>query len=90
MEHLRSIESTHLDNMNRLGYHLVVILMDMHNFKVHIRLATIWGALDAKKRWLGTIGMVNRSEVDFSTTNVKLSFERYGAFEFTRHTHRNL
>ncbi|KAG4074482.1 hypothetical protein HA402_015771 [Bradysia odoriphaga] len=89
IQHLQSEDSYHLDNMNRMSYRLVHVLMDMYNFKIHLRLATIWGSLDSKKRWLGAIGLLNRSEVDFSTTCVRLGVECYGAFEFTTYSHRN-
>lgn len=89
MEHLESEESYHMDNMNRMSYRLVVVLKDMYNFRMHIRLVTLWAARDPKGKWLGAIGMVNRSEVDFGITSVKLSFERYGSFELTTLSHRN-
>lgn len=87
IDHLNSNELVHLDSMNRLMYRLFVLMMDMFNFKVHLRLANIWGSLDSKSKWHGAIGMINRSEVDFCFSGLRWDNTRYGVFEQTTHAY---
>lgn len=83
MQHLNSNELVHLDSMTRYMYRLFVLMMEMFNFKVNLRVAHFWARKDANGNWLGAAGALNRSEVDFCVTGLKWAIERVGVFEQT-------
>lgn len=70
-----------------MTYRLFVLLMDMHNFKINVRLSSIWGSLDSNGKWHGAVGMINRSEVDLCITALRWDNQRYGAYEHTTHSY---
>ncbi len=87
LEHLNSDDSTHLDSMSRLMYRVFLLMKDMLNFKLTIRLSSIWGFRDSAGKWHGAIGMTNRSEVDLCMSGLRWDNLRYGAFEHTTHAY---
>lgn len=87
LEHINSNKFTHLDSMNRMAYRLFLIMMDMYNFTMNLRVSDIWGSLDSEGRWHGAIGLLNRSEVDLAISAFRWTNVRYGAFEHTTHSY---
>lgn len=61
--------------------------MDLLNFKMFIRRSKIWGVKLPDGNWHGSIGMLNRSEVDIMISGVRWDNERYGAFDQTTNTY---
>lgn len=59
--------------------------MEMHNFKVLIRRAKYWVRIDPNGRWTGTLGMVQRREVDLAIDGARYQDDRYGQVEATTH-----
>lgn len=64
-------------------YSLFVLMMEMFNFRVNLRLAHLWGMKDANGKWHGAVGALNRSQVDFCVTGLRWANERYGVYEQT-------
>lgn len=83
LQHLNSNERVHLDSMSRYMYSLFVLMMEMYNFRVNLRLAHLWGIKDADGKWHGAVGALNTSQVDFCVTGLRWANERYGVYEQT-------
>ncbi|KAJ6647072.1 Ionotropic receptor 75a [Pseudolycoriella hygida] len=84
MEHLRSNDLGYVNNVSRFGYHIFSLIMDIHNFKIHIHVANIFAYFDSSG-WHGAIDAVNRSEVEFCLTPLRWENDRYGLLEQTIH-----
>lgn len=69
--------------MTRLMYNLFLLMMEMFNFKVNLRLAHLWGLKDSAGTWHGAVGVLNRSQADFCITGLRWANERYGVYEAT-------
>lgn len=87
LEHLRSNDLGYINSASRTNYRLFTLIMDKHNFKISIRVAESWAALDSSGIWHGAIELVNRSEVDFCLTPLRWENDRYGLVEHTTHTY---
>lgn len=61
------------------------MMMEMHNFEVFVHRTNHWMSVDSDGRWRGTLGMVQRGEVDVAITGVRHEDERYGQVEATTH-----
>lgn len=85
IEHLKSSEFTQLNFLDRSAYKIFELVMDMHNFTVFIRRTQHWMAIDSDGRWTGTLGMVQRGEVDVAITGARHQEDRYGQVEATTH-----
>ncbi|XP_037041261.1 ionotropic receptor 75a-like [Bradysia coprophila] len=83
LEHLQSNEFVHLDSISRYMYRLFLLMMEMYNFKVNLKLTNLWGLKDDQGYWHGAVGALNRSQVDFCVTGLRWANERYGVYEQT-------
>lgn len=72
-----------MDNISRNNYRLFKILTEMFNFKIFLRRGRLWGGRTENGSWTGVVGLLNRSEIDFSVTGVRWDDDRYGVFEST-------
>lgn len=85
MEHLKSNEYPQLNSLDRSSYKLFEIMMEMYNFEVFVHRTKQWMSLDSNGRWGGTLGMVQRGEVDVAITGIRHQDDRYGQIETTTH-----
>lgn len=83
LDHLNSNELVHLDSMSRYMYRLFLLMTQMFNFKMNLRLTHLYAPKDSDGKWHGAVGALNRSEVDFCVTGLKWANGRYGVYEQT-------
>lgn len=86
IDHLESVDLTHVNSMSRLNYRLFQIIQQMYNFKIFLQRAHTLGDLN-NGRWKGAIGMINRQEVDLCLSGLRWENKHYGAFETTTNTY---
>lgn len=63
------------------------MIREMFNFNLFVRRSNIWGVKLPNGTWQGSIGMLNRSEVDIMISSVRWDNERYGVFDQTTSTY---
>lgn len=83
MEHIDSDEFPFMDSLSRSSYRSISLVMEMFNFKMLIRRVRDWGGLKPDGKWIGLVGMINRSEADFTISGVRWDMDRYGVFDQT-------
>lgn len=81
------MEDVQTDSIDRFNYHLLQLIIQMFNFKMFVHRSDIWGIKMANGSWRGSIGLLNRSEVDLMISGVRWDNERYGAFDQTTSTY---
>lgn len=64
-------------------YRLFVLMTEMFNFSINLRLAHFWGIKDSDGNWKGAVSALNHSQVDFCITGLRWANERYGVYEQT-------
>ncbi|KAG4075434.1 hypothetical protein HA402_015087 [Bradysia odoriphaga] len=87
MEHLESNEFPQINSLDRSTYKLFKLMMEMHNFKVLIHRTDHWVTVDSMGHWTGTLGMVQRGEVDFAITGARHQDDRYGQVDATANSY---
>lgn len=85
MEHLKSNEFPQVNSLDRSSYKLFELMMEQYNFSVFVYRTKLWMGVDANGKWIGTLGMVKRREVDMAITGVRHQDDRYGIVEATTH-----
>lgn len=85
-EYIHSDELPFKDTKERGNYRVFQILSSMFNFKMEIRRGLLWGALKSNGFWIGAVGSLNRSEIDFSISNLRWENDRYGTLDQTTDT----
>lgn len=81
------MDNVQTDSIDRFNYHLFKLIMEMCNFKMFVRRSNVWGVKMPDGSWRGSIGMLNRSEVDIMISSVRWDNERYGTFDQTTSTY---
>lgn len=87
LDYLPSSDLKYFDNNSRINYHLFVLIGDIYNFKIHIRLAESFAYVDSSGSWHGAIKLITRRKVNFCMTALRWENDRYGLVEHTTHSY---
>jgi len=60
LEHLQSNAHPYHDNLGRISYRLFMLIKDIYNLEIQIRVASFYAHLDESGNWHGAIDLVNR------------------------------